>query len=295
MITPSNLLSELKVKDAMRRGVVTLPRTAMLEQVIRFFIKYKVNAILVVDLESRGEGVVSKTDVMAAYYAGLDIRSPVEGIMSSPSLTCMANDPLDQALREMQQHSAHRLYVLETESERAVGVLAYPDVVGLLYRYCFRCERSTRRSWRSKKAEIGFEKQFMVQDAMTPSVIVHINDESLLHIMESLSEHGRNSVLILDGGGLPTGIVSKTDLILAYKHGIAPESEAALVMSSPVKTCRHDDRLANAIRKMIFSDLPRLFVRKGNPHRIIGVLSISDAAMIRSGSCRACIASRIEV
>jgi CBS domain-containing protein len=295
MITPSDFLSDVRVKDAMRRGVVTLPRTAMLEQAVRFFIKYKVNALLAVDREFRGEGVISKTDLMAAYYARLDIRSPIEVIMSAPPLGCMEEDSLDSALREMQQHSVHRLYVFEKGSERAVGVLAYPDVVGLLYRYCFRCERSTRRSWRSKKAEIGFEKQFMVQDAMTPSVIAHINDENLLHIMESLSEHGRNSVLILDGDGLPTGIVSKTDLILAYKHGIAPESEAALVMSSPVKTCRHDDRLANAIRKMIFSDLPRLFVRKDDPHRIIGVLSMSNAAMVRSGSCRACMASRIEV
>jgi predicted transcriptional regulator len=295
MITPSDFLAEVRVKDAMRRGVVTLSKTATLEQVIRFFIKYKVNALLVVDQVSHGEGVISKTDLMAAYYAGLDIRSSIEEIISAPPQVCMEEDSLESALRAMQQHSVHRLYVLERGSEKAVGVLAYPDVVGLLYRYCFRCERSIRYSWRSRKEELGFEKQFMVRDAMTSSVIVHKEGENLLSILESLSVHRRNAVLILNEEGTPTGVVSKTNLMLAYKHGVPTESEAAAVMSSPVMTCRYDEHLASAIRKMIFSDLPRLFVVRNESHGIIGVLSMSDAAMVRSGSCRACIASRIEV
>jgi CBS domain-containing protein len=135
----------------------------------------------------------------------------------------------------------------------------------------------------------------MVRDAMTPSVIAHSEGEDLLNILESLSEHRRNAVLILNKDGVPTGVVSKTDLMLAYKHGIPTESEAIGVMNSPVKTCRYDEHLASAIRKMIFSDLPRLFVVKDEPREIMGVLSMSNAAMVRSGSCRACIASRIEV
>jgi hypothetical protein len=43
---------------------------------------------------------------------------------------------------------------------------------------------------------------------------------------------------------------------------------------------------------MFLSDVQRLFVHAGDPLRVIGVLSLSDAARVRSGSCRACLPSR---
>ena len=46
---------------------------------------------------------------------------------------------------------------------------------------------------------------------------------------------------------------------------------------------------------MIFWDVHRLFVARGEIQEIIGVLSLSDAARFRSGTCRACLVSRIAV
>jgi hypothetical protein len=46
---------------------------------------------------------------------------------------------------------------------------------------------------------------------------------------------------------------------------------------------------------MIFFDLHRLFVWKDDPKNLVGVLSLSDAARFRSGTCRACLTSRIKV
>ena len=56
-----------------------------------------------------------------------------------------------------------------------------------------------------------------------------------------------------------------------------------------------DEFLEDAIQKMIFTDVHRLFVYKDDPQNITGVLSLSDAARIRSGSCHACLSSRIRV
>jgi hypothetical protein len=39
----------------------------------------------------------------------------------------------------------------------------------------------------------------------------------------------------------------------------------------------------------------RLFVFKGSPRTLVGVLSLSDVARFRSGTCRACLASRIKI
>jgi CBS domain-containing protein len=87
-------------------------------------------------------------------------------------------------------------------------------------------------------------------------------------------------------------------------------------MSAPVRHCRADQLVEDAIRTMIYSDVHRLFVKAPaaaanaaakagaepgagsavvDDEEIVGVFSLSDAARIRSGSCHACITSRIQL
>ena len=113
--------------------------------------------------------------------------------------------------------------------------------------------------------------------------------------MEGLSEYRMGAVLITNVDGTPVGVVSKTDLALAYRHGRHPESSARTIMASPVRSCGDEEYLEAAIRKLIFSQIHRIFVYRDDPSRITGVLSLSDAARVRSGSCQACVSSRITV
>jgi predicted transcriptional regulator len=64
-------------------------------------------------------------------------------------------------------------------------------------------------------------------------------------------------------------------------------------MSSPVRVCGADEELLEGLRRMVFSDVHRIFVYDGREDRVVGVLSLSDVARLRSGTCRACISSRI--
>ncbi len=294
VIDHRHVLKGLTVQEAMRRQVIHLPQEASLEQAIRHAVKFKVNAILVTDSKQRALGVVSKTDLMGAYYAGLPLASPMAEIMVGPPLFCRVQDSLDEALDLMRQSGIHRLYVLEEVPDLAVGVLAYPDIVGLLYRYCRRCERSILRLRKGSRQEEP-EEHFRVRDVMTSQVTSFPEDASLMTVMEGLATYRLAAVLIQGSGGLPTGVVSKTDLMLAYKHGLPADAPAKTIMNSPVQDCDQDEYLALAIQQMIFSDIHRLFVFKGDFQKIVGVLSLSDAARFRSGTCRACLVSRITV
>ena len=142
IIDYQEVLKGLIVREAMRRQAIHLYKEAPLEQAIRFTIKYKVNAILITDENQEGLGVVSKTDLMGAYYAGLPLNTPCGAVMMGPPLFCRPHDTLDFALDAMRTQKVHRLYVRENDAPQAIGVLAYPDIVGLLYRYCNKCERS---------------------------------------------------------------------------------------------------------------------------------------------------------
>ncbi|MEJ2672087.1 MAG: CBS domain-containing protein [Deltaproteobacteria bacterium] len=285
-----NVLKDLTVREAMRRLTIHLPGEASLEQVISYAIKFKVNAILITAADGEALGVVTKTDLMGAYYAGLPLASPAASIMVGPPRFCHLEDSLDAALDQMRTHKIHRLYVRQ-EGRRAVGVLAYPDITGLLYRYCHRCDRNLRR--KSPESAHSLADRFRLREVMTPGVYAHPETDSLLQVMEGLAAHRFGALLITGADGDPVGVISKTDLILAYKHRLPAEVQAQAVMTRGVQACDCDDILVNALRRMIFSDISRLFVYKESPRRIVGVFSLSDAARFRSGTCRACVSSRI--
>ena len=130
-IEKRSVLSGISVKEAMRRQVIRLPQKAAVDYGINRMIKYKVNSVLIVNENQNPVGVVSKTDVMSAFYAGFPIATPVENIMVGPLLVCYPDDELESSLDTMQQHGIHRLYVQESSVNEVVGVLAYPDIVGL--------------------------------------------------------------------------------------------------------------------------------------------------------------------
>jgi CBS domain-containing protein len=287
-------LSGLLVSEAMRRQVIHLPQNTSIDKGINSLIKYKVNALLATDENNLPAGVVSKTDIMGAYYACLPLETPLDNIMSSPPLFCRPKDSLESALAKMRSNGIYRLYVTGENPEKIVGALAYPDIVGLLYRFCYDCEYSHRRQKRKKQGNRPI-RRYKVKEVMTTSVQACLQDDSLMHIMEELSKYRFGAILITDGAQAPCGVVSKTDLAVSYKHGVDFQTAAETIMSSPVRSCDQDEYLEDAIHKMIFADVHRLFVHKNDPQNIVGVLSLSDAARIRSGSCHACVSSRIRV
>jgi CBS domain-containing protein len=287
----SNVMKDLSVREAMRRLVTHLPATASLEQSVSFTIKYKVNAILITGPDREALGVVTKTDLMGAYYAGLPLETPVASIMVGPPRFCHLDDSLDLALDSMRTHRIHRLYVWEEAPHQAVGVLAYPDIVGLLYRYCHQCDRNLRR--KTGATDEVLADRFRLKEVMTAGVFSLKTDDSLLTVMEGLAAHRFGALLITGADGAPAGVISKTDLVLAYKHRLSPEAPARQVMTPQVEACDQEDILVNALRRMIFADVSRLFVYKDSPRNLVGVFSLSDAARFRSGTCRACVSCRI--
>jgi CBS domain-containing protein len=180
-----NVMQNLTVKEAMRRLIINLAAEATLEQAIRYAIKYKVNAILITDPNQEAVGVVTKTDLMGAYYAGLPLTTPAASIMVGPPLFCHLDDSLDAALDRMRTHKIHRLYVREEAARQAIGVLAYPDIVGLLYRYCHQCEKNLRRN--QGDSEPLLADRVHLREVMTPGVFALGANDSLLQVMEGLA------------------------------------------------------------------------------------------------------------
>jgi len=291
VVQPRHVLSGMLVNEAMRRQVVQLPSTASIAKGINHLLKFKVNALLITDVEQQPAGVVSKTDLIGAFYAGLPGDTPLGDIMIGPPLTCYPDDAIESALDRMRDQGVHRLYVAGAEATTIIGTLSYTDVVALLYRYCRACPKSISR--RSAAAEPGSDTvRLRVKDVMTPSVVSFLEHARLAQVVEGLMAHRFGAVLICRSRDAAAGVVSKTDLIRAYHHGVGLEAAAGSVMSAPVVAWEQSAFLWEALQHMFLRDVQRLFVHGEDPLRIIGVLSLSDAARVRSGSCRACMPSR---
>ena len=294
-VLKNSTLGDILVKEAMRRQIVSLDVDSTISSVIKNLIKYKISALLIRDREGKPAGVVSKTDIVSAYYAGLPAETTVDNIMVGPPLFCRQNQSLEAALEQMRSSMVYRLYVTDQNDDDVVGVLAYPDIVALLYVYCRGCDQSAT-SRRKQKLDDSHILRIRVKDVMTPNVVSYLESDALSDIIEGMSQNRFSAVLIKNATGLPSGVISKTDLMLAYNHGLPVEECAKSILKSPkVRSCDEKEFIEDAIKEMVFSELHRLFVHRDDISTITGVLSLSDLARFRSGSCHACVGARITI
>ena len=288
-----SLFSGVPVSEAMRRQVISLQGSADIGQGIRWMIRYKTNAVLLKSGPTPS-GVVSKTDLMGAFYVGLPIDTPLADVMGSQPIACFPDDSLEDALEIMEAAGVHRLYVTGADRQQVIGAVAYADILGLLYRYCRSCERSTA-SKRQQHATDGPSMRLLVGEVMKPMVPTCREDDPLSAVIDTLTTRRTGAVLVQDPVPAAVGVISKTDLMMAYLHGNTPETQARRVMNTPIRSVPADELLSAAIQQMLTWDVQRLFVRQSatRPDPVVGVLALSDATRTRSGSCRACTAGRM--
>lgn len=290
IVEQRSVLTGLLVKEAMRRDVQRAAADLSMAACIRRMVKFKGNALLV-DAPGAGTpiGVVSRTDLMGAYYAGLPLETSVADILAGAPRFCYADDGLEDALDLMRQEGIHRLYVRGAGPAEIAGVIAFADIVGLLYRFCRFCTQSRRKAKTPDRAPA----RLTVGEVMSPLGVSCSPADRIETVIEALSAHRFGAVLLAGPRGEPLGVVSKTDLMVAYLHGVPTSAPAERVMTSPVAVCSTQALLSEAIQQMLLTDVQRLFVTGAEAPAVVGVLSLSDAARFRSGTCRACVTSRL--
>jgi CBS domain-containing protein len=285
-----SILSGVRVNTAMRRQVVAGRLNSSLAACINQMVKHKVDAVLILDDLNRPAGVLSKTDLISAYYTLLPVETPAGDLVARELVFCHADDLLEDAIDRMQTHGIHRIYVRSKSINEMIGTLSYLDVVGLLYKYCRKCPRSIFRQLQENTESVD---RLRVRDVMSTALHTCRSDNSLSEVIETLTAYRCGAALIVDGANRPAGVISKSDLVLAYKHGRPIPTPAGEIMQHPVWSCAADSILAKALQVMLIRDIQQIFVYPEDPGNIVGVLSLSDAARFRSGSCRACIPGRM--
>ncbi len=286
LILNKNDLRKLSIREALRKEKFFLNSDVSLNECISDMIKYKIGAILVgQDTSSNANneiGIISKTDILMAYYSGLPLDIRARDIMVTNIFSCYEKEPLDLAINIMIEQDIKQLVVLNEKKEQ-IGILSFPDIVGLIYKICFNCQRNIF------KIGQGVEKKdwVRVKDVMCREVKTIKYDSPISSALETILVEHIGALLVIGQDKELIGVISKTDLIIAYRHGLELDVPVAKIMSSPPVVCDPDCSLTEAIKLLILADVQRLFIKDlGN--NVIGVLSFTDAARFRSGTCKAC-------
>ncbi len=283
-----NALTGMQVKEAMQKMVNRLSVSAIIINCVRSIIKMKSNIILVDGIDGSPLGVVTKTDIMTAYYSGLPAETTLADIMMGPLLFCYPDDRIEDVIDNMQRDGIHRIFVRGADNSEILGKLDYSDIIGLLYRYCRVCDKS---KWKKDDAFEDTPTNLKVKDAMSEETVTCNEEDTLLQVIEKLLTSGLGAILVIDSSMRPKGVISKTDLSIAYIHGVSPAQPARSIMTTPVAYCNSDILLTEAIQQMLIFDVYQLFVRHSSTEAITVHLTVSKAARHRSGTCKACIAS----
>jgi CBS domain-containing protein len=119
----------MKVADAMTRVVLTIGTRHTLREACRLMAERNVGAVIVVDDELPGPGIVTERDVLRAVARGADPdETPVSEVMTFEARTASLSWDLDVAAAEMVTGGFRHLVVVDDRGGLA-GVVSMRDVV----------------------------------------------------------------------------------------------------------------------------------------------------------------------
>jgi CBS domain-containing protein len=121
-----------------------------------------------------------------------------------------------------------------------------------------------------------------VSEIMSPKKLVVASikrNPSALDVTKLMIKNRVGSVVLVDGGGKPVGIVTERDLLRKVSASSKPAKSIAAksIMSSPVITIKSYDSIETAAAAMAENKIKRLVVLEDNGS-CAGVLSATDIA-----------------
>jgi CBS domain-containing protein len=123
------------VRDWMRLGVVTCAPETSADAVAATMTVHDVSALVVTDADGFAVGLVSRTDLVSATFAGPDPARwrglTARQLMSSPVISVRADSPVAEAVRWIRDRQVHRVVVTVAEGgrERPIGILSVTDLI----------------------------------------------------------------------------------------------------------------------------------------------------------------------
>ena len=120
-----------------------------------------------------------------------------------------------------------------------------------------------------------------LHEIMTAEVVTAPPEATVQSLAEQMRDRNVGSVVLVDSGGRPVGMVTDRDLTVdVLASGLAPDTAVEGCATAPVVTGEHDMELEEAAALMVSHRIRRLPVMDGDA--LVGIVTLDDIA-VRTG------------
>jgi CBS domain-containing protein len=135
-------MKEIKVKDIMTRGVITIPEEATIIQAIQMLSDNDISGVVVTSKEGEMVGILTDTDIIKVLNEDVEMIK-VREVMTSPVITIDKEEPISKAWERMKHHNIHRLVVPQEISvkEKEIkkifpsGIVSISDIIKAIKKF----------------------------------------------------------------------------------------------------------------------------------------------------------------
>lgn len=121
------------LRDAMTRGVVTVPMDYTVKDIAVMLTRQGLSAIVVISPDGEAVGVISDMDILKVMGKDGWEDMSAENIMTTRIETARPTSTLNEAAKIMREKNIHRLLVFSEQgvgaSQRPIGILSASDIV----------------------------------------------------------------------------------------------------------------------------------------------------------------------
>jgi len=135
-----DISQNLKVKDVMIRGVITVPLNTAVKDIAKIIVESHVHGVCIIDEFGEIVGIVSETDIIKAFNKDIN-KVTAEEIMTDKVATISGESYIGEAVDVMVKQKIHRLIIRHKRRnvglalalpKRPVGILSASDVVKMM-------------------------------------------------------------------------------------------------------------------------------------------------------------------
>lgn len=208
---PTRGLGEIRLDEVMSKALITVDPETDLRICARTMLANHISSLLVVDSKDTLKGIITKTDLTAAFEEYFVFEHKVEEFMTKKVVTVDPDEPIHSAIMLMDKNQLSRIVV--AKNSRLVGIITGRDLLTLGAYFGTPGHQRKKKDYPFIPSGV---KAFMITtDVMTANPITTTLDSDLVEAAFIMLGNRISGLPVVDSKGLLAGIVTKTDVVRA--------------------------------------------------------------------------------
>jgi len=208
-------IEEIKTEEAMTKKLITATRKTSIAKIAKTMVTKGISSVIIVDGESKLEGIVTKTDT-TAWYSTIKSSFKVQDFMTAKTVTAKPSQSVFLVASLMAEHAISRVVVVADKENKPVGIITEADMT-MMSRLLKPAKVLKEKTPLVVKGAIAPPKNVYLltaSDIMTADPVTVSKDANLTDAAQLMTKHSFSGLPVTEKGKL-VGIITKSDIIRA--------------------------------------------------------------------------------